>query len=350
MRLVVTGGAGFIGSAVVCRAIRDGHAVLTVDKLTYAGRMQALDEVSASPRHQFLKADITDSRAMDVAFGEFKPDAVLHLAAESHVDRSIDDPYSFITTNVQGTFTLLEAALRYWSRRRNEFRFIHISTDEVFGALGENGCFDLDSRYAPNSPYAASKAAADHLARAWERTYGLPVIVTNCSNNYGPGQHAEKFIPTVIRHARAGERIPVYGNGQNVRDWIYVDDHVAGLMATLQHGRPGSTYLFGGRCDVRNLDLARGICRILDKRVPRSDKKGYASQIDLVTDRPGHDFRYSIDPSHAENTLRWKASEELETGLTKTIDWYLANAEWLVPGTVLGRLGSRNASIIGATL
>jgi dTDP-glucose 4,6-dehydratase len=349
MRLVVTGGAGFIGSAVVCRAIGDGHAVLTVDKLTYAGRMEALDEVSASPSHQFLKADITDSRAMERAFAEFEPDAVLHLAAESHVDRSIDDPNSFITTNVQGTFTLLEAALRYWSRRRNDFRFIHISTDEVFGALGEDGCFDLDSRYAPNSPYAASKAAADHLARAWERTYGLPVIVTNCSNNYGPRQHAEKFIPTVIRHARAGEPIPVYGNGQNVRDWIYVDDHVAGLMATLHHGQPGGTYLFGGRCDVRNIDLAHAICRILDRRVPRHDKKGYAAQIDLVNDRPGHDFRYSIDPSHAESALRWTAHEQLETGLTKTIDWYLANPQWLVPGAVLGRLGSRNANTIGAT-
>jgi dTDP-glucose 4,6-dehydratase len=348
MRLVVTGGAGFIGSAVVCRAVREGHTVLTVDKLTYAGRMQALDEVRASLLYHFLKADIADDRAMETAFADFQPDAVLHLAAESHVDRSIDDPNAFITTNVQGTFVLLEAALRYWSRRRNEFRFVHISTDEVFGALGEDGCFDLASRYAPNSPYAASKAAADHLARAWERTYGLPVIVTNCSNNYGPRQHAEKFIPTVIRHAQAGEPIPVYGNGQNIRDWIYVDDHVAGLMATLQHGKPGSTYLFGGRCDVRNLDLAHAICRILDTRVPRSDNNGYASQINLVTDRPGHDFRYSIDPSHAESALHWKANEQLQTGLAKTIDWYLANPEWLVPGSVLGRLGSRNADIIGA--
>jgi dTDP-glucose 4,6-dehydratase len=348
MRLVVTGGAGFIGSAVVCRAVRDGHTVLTVDKLTYAGRMQALDEVSASPLHRFLKADIADNRAIETAFADFQPDAVLHLAAESHVDRSIDDPNAFITTNVQGTFVLLEAALRYWSRRRSEFRFVHVSTDEVFGALGEEGCFDLTSRYAPNSPYAASKAAADHLARAWQRTYGLPVIVTNCSNNYGPRQHAEKFIPTVIRHAQAGEPIPIYGNGQNIRDWIYVDDHVAGLMATLQYGKPGGTYLFGGRCDVRNLDLAHAICRILDKRAPRSDKSDHASQIKLVTDRPGHDFRYSIDPSHAEGALQWKVREQLETGLTKTIDWYLDHPDWLVPGTVLGRLGSRNVDSIGA--
>ena len=348
MRLVVTGGAGFIGSAVVCRAVRDGHTVLTVDKLTYAGRMQSLDEVSTSPLHRFLRADIADSRAIESAFADFEPDAVLHLAAESHVDRSIDDPNAFITTNVQGTFVLLEAARHYCSRRHGEFCFVHISTDEVFGALGEDGCFDLDSRYAPNSPYAASKAAADHLARAWERTYGLPVIVTNCSNNYGPRQHAEKFIPTVIRHARSGEPIPVYGNGLNIRDWIYVDDHVAGLMATLRHGKPGSTYLFGGRCNVRNLELAHAICRILDTRAPRGDGKSYASQINLVNDRPGHDFRYSIDPSHAESVLQWRASEQIETGLTKTIDWYLANPEWLVPGSVLGRLGLRNVDSIGA--
>jgi dTDP-glucose 4,6-dehydratase len=348
MRLVVTGGAGFIGSTAVGCAVRGGHTVLTIDKLTYAGRTETLSDVMASPNHHFLKADIVDGSAMEVAFGEFEPDAVLHLAAESHVDRSIDDPNSFITTNVQGTFVLLETALRYWSRRRNDFRFVHISTDEVFGALGEDGCFDLDSRYAPNSPYAASKAAADHLARAWARTYGLPVIITNCSNNYGPRQHAEKFIPTVIRHARAGEPIPIYGTGRNVRDWIYVDDHVAGLMAALQHGKPGSTYLFGGRCDVCNLDLAHAISRILDARAPRHDKNGYASQINFVADRPGHDFRYSIDPSHAESALHWKANEQLQTGLAKTIDWYLANPEWLVPGSVLGRLGSRNADIIGA--
>jgi dTDP-glucose 4,6-dehydratase len=351
MRLVVTGGAGFIGAAAVCHAVRAGHIVLTIDKLTYAGRLEALAEVSASPCHHFLQADIADGRAMEAAFAEFRPDAVLHLAAESHVDRSIDDPNLFITTNVQGTFVLLETALRYWSRRRGEgagFRFVQISTDEVFGSLDDEGHFDLASRYAPNSPYAASKAAADHFARAWHRTYGLPVIVTNCSNNYGPRQHAEKLIPTIIRRALAGEHIPIYGTGQNIRDWIYVDDHVAGLIAALQHGRPGETYLFGGRCDVRNLDLAHAICRILDARAPRDDPKSYGIQIRLVTDRPGHDFRYSIDPSYAERTLYWHAKEQLETGLTKTVDWYLAHPEWLAPDRTLGRLGSRNADSIGA--
>ena len=352
MRLVVTGGAGFIGASVVCRAVHDGHSVMTIDKLTYAGRPEALSEVMTSPRHHFLKADVADAAAMEAAFAAFEPEAVLHLAAESHVDRSIDDPNSFITTNVNGTFVLLEAALRSWSRRRDRqgsrFCFIQVSTDEVFGALTEDGCFDLNSGYAPNSPYAASKAAADHLARAWHRTYGLPVIVTNCSNNYGPRQHSEKLIPTVIRHALAGEPIPIYGSGKNVRDWLHVDDHVAGLMAALQRGQPGETYLFGGRCDVRNLDLAHMICRILDGRALRDDGAPYVRQIELVKDRPGHDFRYSIDPSHAERTLGWRATERLETGLAKTIDWYLTNPEWLVPGRVLGRLGSRSPELIRA--
>jgi dTDP-glucose 4,6-dehydratase len=352
MRLVVTGGAGFIGSAVVCRALHDGHTVLTVDKLTYAGRLDALSEVSASPRHHFLKADVADSAAMEAAFIDFEPDAVLHLAAESHVDRSIDSPDAFINTNINGTFVLLEAALRCWSRRRGRergrFTFVHISTDEVFGALGETGCFDLGSRYAPSSPYAASKAAADHLARVWHRTYGLPVIVTNCSNNYGPRQHPEKLIPTVIRHALAGEPIPIYGNGQNIRDWLHVDDHADGLMATLRQGRPGETYLFGGRCDVRNLDLAHMICGILDVCAPRHDGKRYAENIDMVSDRPGHDFRYSIDPSHAENILGWRANKSLEAGLATTIDWYLGNPDWLIPGKILGRLGSRSADVMGA--
>ena len=352
MRLIVTGGAGFIGSTFVCRAVRDGHTVLTVDKLTYAGRLDTLSEVSASPRHHFIKADVADSPAMEAAFTNFEPDAVLHLAAESHVDRSIDSPGAFITTNINGTFVLLETALRWWSRRpgseRERFTFVHISTDEVFGALDETGCFDLGSRYAPSSPYAASKAAADHLARAWHRTYHLPVIVTNCSNNYGPRQHPEKFIPTVMRHGLAGELIPIYGNGQNIRDWLHVDDHVDGLIATLRHGRHGDTYLFGGRCDVRNLDLAHMICRILDERAPRSDGRHYAEQIDMVSDRPGHDFRYSIDPSHAESVLGWRANKSIETALAATIDWYLGNPDWLIPGKILGRLGARSVDIIGA--
>jgi dTDP-glucose 4,6-dehydratase len=351
MRLMVTGGAGFIGSAVVCHAVRNGHDVLTVDKLTYAGRREALAEVMASPRHRFLQADITDSRRMETAFRDFDPDVVLHLAAESHVDRSIDEPEAFVATNVYGTFVLLEAALRHWTKlrgaRREDFRFVQVSTDEVFGTL-EGGPFNASSRYAPNSPYAASKAAADHFARAWHQTYGVPVIVSNCSNNYGPRQHAEKLIPTVVRHALAGASIPIYGTGANVRDWLYVEDHVKGLMATLRRGRPGQTYLFGGRCEVRNLDLADMICGLLDVRRPRHDGKPYAQQITSVMDRPGHDLHYAVDPSYAESALDWKASERLETGLAKTIDWYLANADWLIPVKQLGRLGTRAAEIAGA--
>jgi dTDP-glucose 4,6-dehydratase len=351
LRLIVTGGAGFIGSAAVCRAVRDGHDVLTVDKLTYAGRREALAEVMTAPRHRFLQADIADGRAMETAFRDFDPDAVLHLAAESHVDRSIDEPEAFVATNVRGTFVLLETSLRQWSRlrgpRREGFRFVQVSTDEVFGSLTDGAPFDANSRYAPNSPYAASKAAADHFARAWHRTYGVPVIVTNCSNNYGPRQHAEKLIPTVVRHALAGASIPVYGTGSNVRDWLYVEDHVEGLMATLRRGRPGRTYLFGGRCEVRNLDLVDMICALLDARHPRNDGKSYALQITFVMDRPGHDLRYAVDPAHAESELGWKADERLATGLAKTIDWYLAHADWLIPVNELGRLGTRAAEIVG---
>jgi dTDP-glucose 4,6-dehydratase len=352
MRLMITGGAGFIGSAAVCRAVRDGHEVLTVDKLTYAGHREALAEMLGSACHQFLQADVADSRAMASAFRDFDPDSVLHLAAETHVDRSIDEPEAFVATNVRGTFVLLEAALRHWSQlrgaRRETFRFVQVSTDEVFGSLAGKGPFNANSRYAPNSPYAASKAAADHFARAWYQTYGLPVIVTNCSNNYGPRQHAEKLIPTVLRHALGGAPIPVYGTGANVRDWLYVEDHVNGLMTALHRGRPGQTYLFGGRCEMRNLDLADMICAFLDARRPRKDGKSYGQQITSVMDRPGHDLHYAIDPSHAESALGWRAHERLKTGLAKTIDWYLANPVWLIPVKQLGRLGTRAAEIAGA--
>jgi dTDP-glucose 4,6-dehydratase len=347
MRLIVTGGAGFIGSAAVSHALRNGHTVLTIDKLTYAGRREALTEAMVSPLHHFLQADIANGEVIETAFRDFEPDAVLHLAAESHVDRSIDDPGTFVATNVQGTFILLEAALHYWSRLRGArstgFRFIHVSTDEVFGTLAKSGSFNANSRYAPNSPYAASKAAADHFARAWHKTYGLPVIVTNCSNNYGARQHAEKLIPTVIRHALEIAPIPIYGTGINMRDWLHVEDHVKGLFAAVQRGQAGETYLFGGRCEVRNIDLVGKICAVLDARGPRDDGKSYAQQITFVIDRPGHDFRYAVDPSHAESALGWKAVERLETGLAKTIEWYLANPDWLIPVKDLGRLGLQKA-------
>ena len=287
-------------------AVHGGDDVLTIDKLTYAGRRDALAEVTATPRHRLVQADIADRHRMEAAFRDFDPDAVLHLAAETHVDRSIDDPGAFLATNMRGTFVLLEAALHHWSRlpraRRDAFRFVHVSTDEVFGTLAENGTFDANSRYAPSSPYAASKAAADHLARVWHQTYGLPVIITNCSNNYGPRQHAEKLIPTVIRHWRR----------------------------------------------ARNIDLVLMICDLLDARRPRADGKPYARQITFVADRPGHDFRYAVDPSHAETALGWRAAEPLETGLASTIDWYLANADWLIPANALGRLGTRMAATAGA--
>ena len=348
MKILISGGAGFIGSAVCRSAIGAGHSVLTFDKLTYAGRIAALAEVLDSPLHRFQKADITDMEAVASAFKEFNPDVVLHLAAESHVDRSIDEPGVFVSTNVVGTFVLLEAATSYWLRlsaeKRDQFRFIHVSTDEVFGTLQESGTFTIDSRYAPNSPYAASKAAGDHLARAWHHTYGLPVVITNCSNNYGPWQHSEKLIPTVIRHALGGAPIPLYGDGTNRRDWLYVDDHVKAIFAAIHYGRPGATYLFGGRCEVSNLDLTKMICSLLDERRPRADGKPYCQQVTFVSDRPGHDFRYAIDPSFAERELQWRPQEQLSGGLARTVDWYLANPASLAPVDELGRLGVRRSS------
>ncbi|MGL4309799.1 MAG: dTDP-glucose 4,6-dehydratase [Paracoccaceae bacterium] len=329
MKLLVTGGAGFIGSAVVRQAIRDGHAVVNVDKLTYAGCIDNVKSVANSPNYSFEQADICDRAAMDAILAKHKPDAIMHLAAESHVDRSIDGPSAFIETNITGTYTMLEAARAYWvaQGRPADFRFHHISTDEVFGSLGDEGQFTETTPYDPRSPYSASKAASDHLVRAWHETYGLPVVLTNCSNNYGPFHFPEKLIPVVILKALAGQPIPVYGKGENVRDWLYVEDHADALLLVVQKGTVGRSYNIGGENERRNIDLVRTICEILDRRKPKT-KGSYADQITFVTDRPGHDARYAIDPSRIREELGWRPSVTVEQGLEKTVDWYLANEEW----------------------
>jgi dTDP-glucose 4,6-dehydratase len=333
MRLILTGGAGFIGSAAVREAIARGHHVLNVDVLTYAGDPARLADVSAHPRYAFEKADVADGPKIASLVSDYTPDAILHLAAESHVDRSIDGPGSFVHTNVLGTYALLEATRRYWSklnaRQQSAFRFIQVSTDEVYGSLGAEGHFVENTPYAPNSPYSASKAAGDHFARAWFRTYDLPVIITNCSNNYGPYQHPEKFIPTVIYNVLAGTPVPIYGRGTNRRDWIFVGDHVAGILAALARGRPGETYNFGSRSELSNLELAQAVCRLIDARRPRADGRSSVEQIEFVADRPGHDFRYATDPAKAEAELGWGARTGLDEGLGATVDWYLSHSEWL---------------------
>ncbi|MDP2737335.1 MAG: dTDP-glucose 4,6-dehydratase [Pseudorhodobacter sp.] len=328
MKLLVTGGAGFIGSAVVRLAVARGHQVVNLDALTYAACLDNVASVSASPLYAFEQADICDRAALDLIFARHAPDAVLHLAAESHVDRSIDGPGAFIATNVTGTFTLLDAARGYWQGRGRPagFRFHHVSTDEVYGSLGATGQFSETSPYAPNSPYSASKAASDHLVRAWHETYGLPVLITNCSNNYGPFHFPEKLIPVVILNALAGKAIPVYGLGANVRDWLFVEDHADALLAVLARGTVGRSYNIGGENEVRNLDLVRMICAILDAKRPRAAP--YAEQISFVTDRPGHDARYAIDPTRIRTELGWRPSVTLEQGLARTVDWYLANEPW----------------------
>ena len=328
MKLLITGGAGFIGSAVVRLAVARGHQVVNLDALTYAACLDNVASVSASPLYAFERADICDRPALDLIFARHAPDAVLHLAAESHVDRSIDGPGAFIATNVTGTFTLLEAARGYWQGRGRPagFRFHHVSTDEVYGSLGATGQFSETSPYAPNSPYSASKAASDHLVRAWHETYGLPVLITNCSNNYGPFHFPEKLIPVVILNALAGKAIPVYGLGANVRDWLFVEDHADALLAVLARGTVGRSYNIGGENEVRNLDLVRMICAILDAKRPRETP--YADQIAFVADRPGHDARYAIDPTRIRTELGWHPSVTLEQGLARTVDWYLANEPW----------------------
>lgn len=331
-KIFITGGAGFIGSAVARMAVRAGHDVLVVDNLTYAGNRDNLAEIATSPRFGFLKADIRDGEAMFAAMEEFQPDIVMHLAAESHVDRSIDGPGDFIQTNVVGTYALLQAALGYWrglsGGAAENFRFHHVSTDEVFGALGETGLFTEDTPYAPRSPYSASKAASDHLACAWGETYGLPVVLSNCSNNYGPYQYPEKLIPLMILNAREGKPLPVYGAGANVRDWLYVDDHAEALLAVAARGAPGESYNVGGDSEKTNLDVVKTLCAVMDEVVEKPAVSDHASLITFVEDRPGHDFRYAIDASKIKRELGWAPRESFESGLRKTVQWYLDNEAW----------------------
>ncbi len=331
MKLLITGGAGFIGSAVVRLAIAQGHQVVNVDALTYAACLENVASVSNDPGYAFVKADICDRKAIDDILDTHKPDAIMHLAAESHVDRSIDGPGDFIHTNIIGTYTMLEAARRYWieNGQSDAFRFHHISTDEVYGSLDDEGMFTEDTPYAPTSPYSASKASSDHLVRAWNETYGLPVVLTNCSNNYGPYHFPEKLIPVVILNALAGKDIPVYGNGENIRDWLYVEDHADALLTVLQKGKNGRTYNIGGENEARNIDLVRNICDILDRLRPKSTS--YSDLITFVTDRPGHDLRYAIDPNRIRNELNWRPSVTVEQGIEKTVQWYLDNESWWKP-------------------
>jgi dTDP-glucose 4,6-dehydratase len=335
-RVLVTGGAGFIGSALVRRLIKHtDHQVLVFDKLTYAGNLASLAEVRDGPRYAFRRGDICDADAVRAAFEEFRPDVVTHLAAESHVDRSIDAPEAFINTNVLGTYLMLNEALAYWRRldadARARFRFHHISTDEVFGELGDGGSFTEATAYDPRSPYSASKASSDHLVRAWGATYGLPTIVTNCSNNYGPYHFPEKLIPLMILKGLAGEPLPVYGEGRNIRDWLYVDDHVSALTRIFEAGRPGETYVIGGRAERTNLDVVRTVCRTLDAIAPLAGGKPREALITFVPDRPGHDHRYAIDPSKLERELGWRPAQSFETGVDATVRWYLANDWWWRP-------------------
>jgi dTDP-glucose 4,6-dehydratase len=330
MTVVVTGGAGFIGSALLRTLIGSGVRVVTVDKLTYAGNIDNLAPVIDDPKHVFIRADICDRAAMAAVLAEHRPETLYHLAAESHVDRSIDTPLGFVETNILGTATLLETALDYWrgldAAGRGKFRFLQVSTDEVYGELGPTGYFDDESRYRPSSPYSASKAGADHLARAWFRTYGLPVMISNCSNNYGPYQFPEKLIPLTVLSAVAGKALPVYGEGSNIRDWLHVDDHVVALRSIAGSGRAGETYLVGARTEMRNIDVVHAICRLLDGRRPEGAP--HARLISFVPDRPGHDARYAINPSKLERELGWQPSRLFPEGLAATVDWYLANLEW----------------------
>ena len=330
MKIVITGGAGFIGSAVVRRAVADGHEVVNLDALTYSANLANVAGAAKSGRYVFEHADICDAPRMTEIFAKHQPDAVMHLAAESHNDRAIDGPLAFVRTNVMGTAVLLEAARAYWNGLTGEkkagFRFHHVSTDEVFGELGETGAFTEETPYDPNSPYSSSKAAADHLVRAWRRTYGFPAVLTNTSNNYGPCQFPEKLIPTVVLRALEGRSIPVYGQGRQVRDWLHVDDHAEALLLVLQKGQLGETYAIGAECCVRNIDLVQTLCRHLDDLAPAN--VGHAERIEFVAERPGHDYRYAIDASKIRRELGWTPRISLEDGLRSTVQWYVENRPW----------------------
>jgi len=333
MRLLITGGAGFIGSAVIRRVLTNSdHVVLNLDKLTYAANLASLDEVLPNRSYSFVKADICDDAAVSAIFEQFDPEAVMHFAAESHVDRSIDGPAAFIETNIVGTYTLLEAARRHCEKlpaaRKARFRFHHISTDEVFGSLDDGGAFTEKTPYAPNSPYSASKASSDMLVRAWHRTFGLPVVISNCSNNYGPYQFPEKLIPVVVIAALEGKPIPVYGTGANIRDWLYVDDHASALMTIVERGKIGESYNVGGRNELTNIDLVRLICRTMDDLLPQSPHRPHEKLITFVTDRPGHDQRYAIDASKIERELGWRPQTGVQDGIRRTVAWYLENRAW----------------------
>ncbi len=336
MRIFVTGGAGFIGSALVRHLIDNTeHEVLNFDKLTYAGTLSTVERVASSNRYRFVQGDICDAAAVRAAIAEFKPDVITHLAAESHVDRSIDGPDAFVQTNVVGTYVMLAEARAYWLRlgpdEKAVFRFHHISTDEVYGSLGETGLFTEETPYDPRSPYSASKAGSDHLVSAWGHTFGLPVLITNCSNNYGPYHFPEKLIPLMIAKALDGEPLPVYGKGDQVRDWLFVEDHVRALQAVFERGEPGRTYNVGGHNERQNIEVVHTVCAILDTLRPRGDGQSYTAQITSVADRPGHDKRYAIDASRIGEELGWTPAETFETGIRKTVEWYLANEAWWRP-------------------
>ena len=334
MKILITGGAGFIGSAVIRYLIQNTqHDVLNIDKLTYAGNLESLSDIEQNSRYYFNQIDICDATALEQAVNNFQPDVIMHLAAESHVDRSIDGPAAFIQTNIVGTYTLLEVTRKYWltlnEDKKQRFRFHHISTDEVYGDLeGTIDLFTEKTAYDPSSPYSASKASSDHLVRAWHRTYGLPVLITNCSNNYGPYHFPEKLIPLVILNALEGKKLPIYGNGQQVRDWLFVEDHARALYVVATQGIVGETYNIGGHNEKQNIEVVRTICQILDELQPRADQQSYASLITFVKDRPGHDQRYAIDASKIKNKLGWVPKQSFETGIRQTVEWYLSHLDW----------------------